>query len=98
MTVNIQSVGFSADSKLKELIEIKCQKLLKYYNRITEANIYLKLESSGTVKDKLLELTVAVPQKVLVAKAESKVFEVALDEATSSMQRQLKRYKEKQSS
>jgi len=96
MTVNIQSVGFAADTKLKDLIESKCNKLLRYYNRITETNIYLKIESSGSVKDKLLEMTVAVPNKVLVAKAESKVFEIALDEATSSMQRQLKKYKEKQ--
>lgn len=98
MTVNIQSVGFSADRKLRDLIDSKCQKLLKYYNRITETNIYLKIESSGAVKDKQLEMTVAVPQKVLVAKAESKMFEVALDEVASSMERQLKRYKEKQNS
>lgn len=95
MTVNIQSVGFTADQKLKDLIENKCNKLTKYFSRITEANVYLKLESSGAVKDKLVELTVAVPNKVLVSKSEDKVFEVAVDDVTSSMERQLKKYKEK---
>ena len=95
MTINIQSVGFQADQKLKELIETKCNKLTKYFNRITEANVYLKIESSGTIKDKLVELTISVPNKVLVSKSEDKVFEVAVDEVTSSMQRQLKKYKER---
>ncbi len=95
MTINIQSVGFSADQKLNELIEDKCNKLEKYFNRITEAKVYLKLESSGKVKDKSIELTLSVPNKVLVSKAEDKQFEVALDEVTSSMQRQLKKYKER---
>ena len=94
MTVNIQSVGFSADQKLKDLIEAKCNKLTKYFNRITEANVYLKLESSGAVKDKSVELTIAVPQKVLVSKSEDKMFEVAIDDVTNSMGRQLKKYKE----
>jgi len=96
MNINIQSVGFSADQKLKELIETKCNKLLKYYNRITETTVYLKLESSGAVKDKTVELTMAVPNKVLVAKDEDKQFEVALDGAVSGMERQLKKYKDRQ--
>jgi len=98
MTINIQSVGFTADQKLRDLINEKCTKLTKYYNKITDANVYLKLESSGTVKDKSIELTLSVPQKVLVTKSEDKVFEVALDNVTTAMQRQLKKYKERQSS
>lgn len=96
MNINIQSVGFSADQKLKDLINSKCNKLLKFYNRITEVNVYLKLESSGAVKDKMVELTVSVPNKILVSKDDDKVFEVALDSTVSSMERQLKKYKERQ--
>jgi len=96
MNINIQSVGFSADQKLKDLIEAKCNKLLRFYNRITETTVYLKLESSGAVKDKMVELTMAVPNKLLVSKDEDKQFEVALDGAVSSMERQLKKYKDRQ--
>lgn len=96
MTVNIQSVGFSADQKLLTLIQEKCNKLSKFFNRITEANVYLKLESnSSSMNDKKVELTISVPNKLLVAKSEDKVFEVALDNVSTSMERQLKKYKEK---
>jgi len=94
MTINIHNVGFTADQKLKDLIEQKCNKLSRYFNRITEANVYLKIISSGNVKDKQVELTVSVPNKVLVSKSEDKQFEVAVDDVASSMQRQLKKYKE----
>lgn len=95
MTVNIQSVGFSADQKLRNLINEKCDKLSRYFNRIIEANVYLKIESSGNIKDKSIEMTVSVPNKVLSSKSAHKQFEVALDDAATSMERQLKKYKDK---
>ncbi len=95
MNVTINNVGFKADSKLVEFIESKVNKLSKYYNRITSSIVYLKLENSGQVRDKVVEITISVPGKVLVSKAEEKSFEGALDECTSSLERQLKKYKEK---
>ena len=97
MSVTINNVGFHADDKLKEFIELKLNKLNKFYNRITNSSVYLKLENSGQVKDKVVEVTVSVPGKVLVSKAEDKTFEAAVDECTSSLERQLKKYKEKMS-
>lgn len=96
MSVTINNVGFSADEKLKGFIETKMGKLDKFYNRITKTTVYLKLENSGQVKDKVVEVTVSVPGKILVSKAEDKTFEAAVDECTSSLERQLKKYKEKQ--
>ena len=95
MSITINNVGFSADEKLKDFIEIKLNKLNKYYNRITNSTVYLKLENSGKVKDKVVEVTVSVPGKVLVSKAEDKSFESAVDECTTSLERQLKKYKGK---
>ena len=95
MSITINNVGFSADRKLKEFIETKLNKLSKFYNRITKSTVYLKLENSGQVKDKIVEVTVSVPGKVLVSKAEDKSFESAVDECTSSLERQLKKYKGK---
>ena len=96
MSVTINNVGFSADDKLKEFIELKMGKLDKFYNRITKSAVYLKLENSGQVRDKIVEVTVSVPGKILVSKAEDKTFEGAMDECTTSLERQLKKYKEKQ--
>ncbi len=95
MSVTINNVGFSADEKLKGFIETKLNKLNRYFNRITNSTVYLKLENSGQVRDKVVEVTVSVPGKVLVSKAEDKTFEGAVDECTSSLERQLKKYKEK---
>ena len=95
MSITINNVGFSADAKLKDFIEAKLSKLSKYYNRITNSTVYLKLENSGKVKDKIVEVTVSVPGKVLVSKAEDKSFESAVDECTTSLERQLKKYKGK---
>lgn len=96
MSVTINNVGFSADDKLKDFIENKLSKLDRFYNRITNSSVYLKLENSGQVKDKVVEVTLSVPGKVLVSKAEDKTFEGAMDECTTSLERQLKKYKEKQ--
>jgi len=96
MSITINNVGFSADAKLKSFIETKLNKLSKYYNRITNSTVYLKLENnSSKIKDKVVEGTVSVPGKVLVSKAEDKSFESAVDECTSSLERQLKKYKGK---
>ncbi|MDF1695613.1 MAG: ribosome-associated translation inhibitor RaiA [Saprospiraceae bacterium] len=95
MSITINNVGFSADSKLKDFIEAKLNKLSRYYNRITNSTVYLKLENSGQVKDKIVEVTVSVPGKVLVSKAEDKSFESAVDECANSLERQLKKYKGK---
>jgi len=95
MSITINSVGFTSDVKLKDFIENKVNKLNRYYNRITNSSVYLKLENSGQVKDKVVEVTLSVPGKVLVSKAEDKTFEAAMDECASSLERQLKKYKEK---
>ncbi len=96
MSITINNVGFSADAKLKNLIEAKLNKLSRYYNRITNSTVYLKLENnSAKVKDKVVEVTVSVPGKVLVSKAEDKSFESAIDECATSLERQLKKYKGK---
>lgn len=95
MTVNIHNVGFSADGKLKEFISEKVSKLSRFYNRIVDTDVYLKLENSGKVKDKVVEITVSVPNKKLVCKSEDKVFEVAVDSCVTSLERQLKKYKSK---
>jgi len=95
MSITINNVGFSADAKLKKFIEAKLNKLSRYYNKITNSTVYLKIESSGKIKDKSVEVTVSVPGKVLVSKAEDKSFESAIDECATSLERQLKKYKGK---
>ena len=94
MNIRIESIHFVADKKLKATIEKRIQKLLQYYDRITNAIVHLKLKNSGQVKDKIIEIKLMVPGEVLVASGSSKTFENALDQTLSTIKRNLVRYKE----
>jgi putative sigma-54 modulation protein len=95
MKVNINAVHFSADGKLTSLIIDKLQKLVKYYDKLIGVDVFLKLENSGQIKDKVVELQAKVPGKVIFASATDKTFEASLDEAQDIITRQLKIRKEK---
>ncbi len=95
MKVQVEAVQFKADQKLLDHIEKKLQKLERLTDRITSANVYLKLENSGQVRDKIAEIRLHVPGQVLVAKSSSRAFESSVDGAVESLRRQLNKYKEK---
>lgn len=95
MKVQITAVHFDADQKLLDFIEKKTSKLSVFFDKITDAQIFLKLENSGQVKDKIVELKLMVPGDLLIASVTSKSFEAATDGAVDNMKRQLTKYKER---
>lgn len=95
MQVTFQAVHFTADQKLKDYISDKLQKLVKFYPKILQATVYLKLENSGQVKDKVIEVKMSVPGHTLIATNTDKVFEASFDDALDNIKRQLKRLNEK---
>jgi putative sigma-54 modulation protein len=95
MKVNINAVHFTADVKLKELITDKLTRLMKFDDKLLTVDVYLKLENSGQIKDKIVELQAKVPGKVIFASSTDKTFEAALDQAHEILIRQLKRNKER---
>lgn len=96
MNVQIQSVNFDADVKLKEHVQKKIDKLSTFHDKITNVEVFLKLENlSQKVKDKVAEIKVHVPKSSLFSKHESKVFEESFDLALDSMIAQLKKQREK---
>ena len=94
MKVHTQSVHFSADAKLISFIEKKLNKLDQFFDRIVSANVTLKLENSGQVKDKVAEIRINIPGTILYAKETSKTFEASIDSSISSLKRQVLKYKE----
>jgi putative sigma-54 modulation protein len=96
MKVDIRSIHFTADQKLLGRIESKLQRLQKFYSRIIDANVTLKLENSGQIRDKIMELKVRVPGDLLVVTSTSKTFEGALESAVRTLKRRLVRLKERQ--
>lgn len=95
MVIRTEAVQFKADQKLLSFIEKKFQKLNLFFDKITTVNIFLKLENSGQVKDKVVEAVVNVPGETIFVKDSSKTFEESIEKVGASLKRQLVKYKEK---
>ncbi len=95
MEIRKQAVNFDADNKLMEFIDKKLAKLETFYDNIVSTDVFLKLEKTGQVQDKVAEIKIKVPGSTLVAKETSKSFEESVDLGASSLRRQLIKYKSK---
>ncbi len=96
MNVNIQTVRFTADSKLTDFIQRKIQKLETFNDRIISADVFLKLDNVvHNIKDKIAEIRVQIPRHQFFVKASSKSFEESFEIALDSIITQIKRKKEK---
>lgn len=95
MKVNTQSVNFDADIKLVDFIQKKMDKLDLFYDRIISSDVYLKVENTSEKENKIFEARVRIPGEDLVIKKQAKTFEEATDLATRSLERQLKKHKQK---
>jgi putative sigma-54 modulation protein len=97
MKVTTEAVQFKADAKLLDFIEEKLSKLEKLSDQIINAKVKLRLENSGQVKDKVVEVSLNVPGDELFAKSTSKTFEAATDDVVKALGKQIKKFKSKYS-
>ena len=96
MNLNIQTVHFDADVKLKNHIEHKIQKLNQFHDQIINVNIYLKLDNIvHKIKDKIVEIKVAIPKHEFFVKQSCKSFEESFEMAMDSIVNQIKKKKDK---
>lgn len=95
MKVNTQSVNFTADKKLIDFIQKRMDKLDLFYDKVIQSDVYLKVENTSDKENKIFEVRVSVPGDSFVVKKQCKTFEEGVDMAVSSLERQLKRRKEK---
>ena len=95
MKIRVQSIHFTADSKLLDFIQKKADKLDQYFDQITSGEIYLKLENTEDVENKITEIKLMIPGNDLFAKEQCKTFEEATDKAVESLRRQIEKHKEK---
>ena len=96
MNIKIHSIHFDADTKLLEFINKKVSRIENFFDKIIGTEVYLKLEGNNTVHDKIAEIKVSIPGKVLFSEERSKVFEESVDSAMESILKQIKRHKEKE--
>ena len=95
MKVNTQSVNFNADQKLIDFIQKRMDKLELFYDKVIQSDVYLKVENTSGKENKIFEAKVTVPGDSFVVKKQCKTFEEGADIAASSLERQLKKRKEK---
>lgn len=95
MKVHTESVQFKADQKLLDYIGKKMERLERFFGNIINAEVKLRLENSGQVRDKVAEIRIFVPGQNFFAKETDKSFEAAVLETVSDLRRQLERHKEK---
>ena len=96
MKVQVQAVNFNVDKKLVQQIEEKIEGLLKFYDHIIGAEVFLKVQKTSEKENKILELKIEIPGNDKLVKKTSNTFEDALTQAISSMRNTLTRLKEKQ--
>jgi len=95
MKVNTQSVNFNADQKLINFIQNRLNKLDKHYDKVINADVYLKLDNNNEKINKIFEIRLSVPGDSFVVKKQSRTFEEGTDLAIDTLERQLKKRKEK---
>jgi putative sigma-54 modulation protein len=92
----MQSIHFDADQKLLDFIKKKSTKLDTYFDRIIDGEVFLRLDKDEHMENKIVEIKLNIPGSSLFVKEQGRTFESATDLAIEGLQRQLKKFKEKQ--
>ena len=96
MKVIIQSVNFNADQDLIDFVERKVSTLEKYYDKVVDSEVYLKVQQTSEKENKIIEVKINIPGNDFIVKKVCKTFEEGISLAVDSLKRQLNRRKEKQ--
>jgi putative sigma-54 modulation protein len=95
MNINFQSINYVADTKLIEFTEKRIYKITNFYDHIIDVYIYTKVENSSDRINKSVEIKIGIPGDDVIVKKIAKSFEEAINSASESVERILKRRKEK---
>lgn len=95
MKVNVQSVNFNADAGLIEFVEKKINNLEKFYDKIVDSEVFLKVQQTSDKENKVVDIKLNIPGNDLVVKKQCKTFEEGVVLAADTLKRQLTKKKEK---
>lgn len=95
MKVNVHAVNFTVDGKLVDFVQERMKKLEKYYDKVVDSDVFLKVEKTSEKENKIVEIKVNVPGDDFVVKKQCKTFEEAVENASESLERLLVKRKEK---
>jgi len=95
MKLQMHSIHFDADKKLLDFIQQRLDKLETFYDRITDGEVFLRINNNNGIENKTLEVKLIVPGATLFVREESSTFEIAADRAVDALKTQIIRHKEK---
>lgn len=93
MTTDIQSLHFTANETLLDFVTKKVNELSHYHDKIVSADVYLKLDKSDVLENKVCEIKLLIPGHDLFAKKEATSFEAATVNAVEALHRQIEKAK-----
>lgn len=94
MKAIFQATNFDADQKLIDFVQKKLNKLDNFFDKVIEAEVYMKLNNKGE-KNKTIEVKIAIPGNDIMVSRDAETFEKAMDLAYDVLKRQLRKQKEK---
>ena len=68
---------------------------MQFYDDIIFAEVYLKLENTQDLNNKVAEIKLEIPGNDLFVKKQSNSFEKSTDNAVNALKRQITKHKEK---
>jgi len=95
MKINIQAVNFKTDQKLIDYIDKKLNSIEKFYEKVVDAEVFLKIQQTSEKENKHVEVKLNVPGNHFIVKKQTKTFEEAISQITESLKRQVEKEKEK---
>ena len=94
MTINIQSINFTADVRLIEFAKKRIEKLEQFYDKILSAEVTFKVENASDRINKFAEIKLRIVGDNVIVKKICKSFEEAIDLNVRAAERVLKKHKE----
>ena len=95
MKTEIQSIHFKADSKLRDYITKKIEKLDTFYDGIQGSQVFLKVNNVSEKENKEVEIVITAKQNRFIKTVVGRSFEAATDIAVEALKKQVKRFKGK---
>lgn len=89
MNLQIQAIKFDAEESLINHIKKKMNKLERFEDSITTANIYLKQDNDTSAGDKVVTVNIKVRGAELVAERRSHIFEESFDNCFDAIKSQI---------
>ena len=96
MDISVKAIKFDATEQLHEFIQKKVSKLEKFCSDIRKIEVSLKVVKPETAMNKQASVTVSLPKTELFADKVCDTFEEAVMESLAAIEKQLGKYKEKQ--